>query len=320
MERVPNRNSPPAVLLRESRRTQGKKANPRQPLQTPRSRRRNTPPRPQRRNPRLPQRNLPLPPQPPPRARRRRPRNPPTTRPPLPQRPRPQPAPRTCRPSARVIGPLQTRHRTRPDLRNRRLHPGRTPPPRRCRTCRSTTPWICSAASPASSSASHADTSTRTPCPLRLTSTYVEGTHCPLARRGSAATARRTSSRSSSGCSAPPKGVLSPSKSSKATPATRRRWPARWTSSASASASPAWSWWEIGACSPQPASGRISPESRACAGSPPCAPPPSGNSSPNMSPAGPRRSPKRTSPANGSSSAAIRPRRRAPNMSPPPKN
>ena len=66
----------------------------------------------------------------------------------------------------------------------------------------------------------------------------------PTAPSPAAATPR---SRSSSG------GVLSPSKSSKATPATRRRC-LPGGQARSASASPAWSWWD-GACSPQPASG-----------------------------------------------------------------
>ena len=60
-----------------------------------------------------------------------------------------------------------------------------------------------------------------------LTSSYLEGTHCPLAKRGSAATASRARCRSSSVCCARPRVVRLPSRSSRARRPTRRRWPAR---------------------------------------------------------------------------------------------
>ena len=74
-----------------------------------------------------------------------------------------------------------------------------------------------------------------------LTSSYVEverTANSPSA--GTAATARRARSRSSSVCSAPPPGVRSPSRSSKARPATPTPSPRRLTRSAPASASTAW--------------------------------------------------------------------------------
>ena len=85
--------------------------------------------------------------------------------------------------------------------------------------------------------AHRASDTTRTPSDL--TSTYVEGTHCPLARRGYSRDGKKNK-RSSSGGS--PEGCPVAVESSKATPATRRRWPAR--GQGFASASPAWSWWE----------------------------------------------------------------------------
>src|SRR5512132_2330730 len=54
---------------------------------------------------------------------------------------------------------------------------------------------------------------------------------------------------SSMGClPPPPRASRSPSRSSRATPATPRPWPPRWTSSSAGSASPRWCWSATGAC------------------------------------------------------------------------
>ena len=57
-----------------------------------------------------------------------------------------------------------------------------------------------------------------------VSSSYVEGRCCPLAKRGYNATARRARRRSSTACCAPPTAARSRSRCSRAIPATRAPW------------------------------------------------------------------------------------------------
>ena len=135
IESVPNRSSPPAILLRESFRDRGRVkkrtlANlSKLPAAAIDALRRIL------RGEQLVQsrRRLHLPPQPPPRPRRRRARHRPqarTRRPARPQpRPPPRPRPRTAR-RPRHRRAVEARHRPRPDARKRRLHARRDAQPR----------------------------------------------------------------------------------------------------------------------------------------------------------------------------------------------
>ena len=98
-----------------------------------------------------------------------------------------------------------------------------------------------------------------------LSSTYVEGTHCELARFGYSAITGPTGRRSSSGCSPTPAAARSQSRSSPATRPIRRPSRPSSTSSAGALASPSSCWSATGGCSRRPGSS-ISARSAGSAG------------------------------------------------------
>ena len=131
IERVPNRSSPPAVLLRESYRLDGKgqETHPRQPLQVARRTRRGTQNTAQGgRRAALPRRRLRDPPRPAARACRRRPRHAEKGRPRKTARPQalaPEKPRRRHDRGAHPRTPLQARHRQRTRQRNRQPHPRR---------------------------------------------------------------------------------------------------------------------------------------------------------------------------------------------------
>ena len=64
-----------------------------------------------------------------------------------------------------------------------------------------------------------------------VSSAAFEGRTCPLARSGTPATGSKGGCRSSTGCCAPPLGYRSPSRCSRAAPPTRKPWPPRSPSS-----------------------------------------------------------------------------------------
>ncbi len=81
-----------------------------------------------------------------------------------------------------------------------------------------------------------------------LTSVYLEGAKCPLARRAYSPTAGATSFRLSSLCCATGRAALWPPRSSRATRPTPAPWPPKSRSSPNASRCPGSSWSETGGC------------------------------------------------------------------------
>ena len=75
-----------------------------------------------------------------------------------------------------------------------------------------------------------------------LSSSWLEGTHCPLAARGYSRDGRKGSCRSSTGCSPTRPAARSRSASFPATPATRPRSPRSQTWCGTSSGWPRWSW------------------------------------------------------------------------------